>query len=342
MPTHFVEYLVLRLAALALGNLTTMKKSAVDFLTDVLGTEGAKALSRTAAKEPSLGALLVPRAALAWVNQTDTFEGLIPGIPNSYLKFQKSEGVLTGIVTLPELNYEFTQTTPEHVAAALAVTVGSDLSEIGTVRDVTLSRLGKSIDVLVKAQSFARTLAKKILDPAVGYNIREEEVPNGLRVHAYDRHGKHLASAWFQSVENQLQPVTADTNDEEEDAGLKQALYDHAKKFSGKNIQKTELPGSTHKPTQQQGPQAAEAPTKQPQMKKPKLPKVPALKVEKSETAKECPACGGTQFQANKFRGCMCHRDLAKHVKTTSYSDGVVLEFSTREAFVAFRKLLKD
>lgn len=342
MQTPCAEYSARLLAALALGNLTAMKKSAVDFLTDVLGAEGAKALSRTATKEPALGALLVPRAALAWIHQTDAFEGVVPGIPNSYLKFQKSEKGFTGIVTLPELNYEFAGTTPEHVAAALAVTVGSDLSEIGAVRDVTLSRLGKSIEVLVKAQTFARTLAKKILDPAVGYNLREEELEDGLRVHAYDRHGKHLASAWFQNQENQLTPVNTDTNDEEEDEGLKQALYDHAKKFSGKNIKKTELPGATHKPSQQQGPQAPTAPTKQPKTMKPKLPKVPALKVEKSETTKECPICGGTQFQGGKFRGCLCHRDLAKHVKATSYSDGVVLEFGSREAFVAFRKILKD
>lgn len=319
-----------------------MEKSAFDFLTAVLGTEGAKALARTAHKEPTLGALFVPRAALSWVNHQKAYEGSIPGIENSYIKFAKSESGFSGIVTFPNINYEFTNASSEHLAAALALTLGTNLSSARSVRDITLVKLGKSIDVLVEAQGVTRKLAKRLLDPSVEYNIKEEELPGGLRIHAYDKDGRHLASAWFENRENVLHEVNIDTTDEEVDDGLKQALKDHATKFSGKNIAKTELPGQTHKPQQQQGPQAPEAPAKQPPMKKPKLPKVPALKVEKSESEKECPDCGGHQFKEGKFRGCLCHRDLAKHVKASAYSDGFVLEFNDRAAFVAFRKLLKD
>ena len=328
--------------ALDLSNLQPMEKSAFDFLTAVLGIEGAKALARTAHKEPQLATLFVPRAALSWVNHQKAYEGSIPGIENSYIKFAKTESGFHGIVTLPETNYEFSNATAEHLAAAMSITLGANISSARVVRDVTLVKLGKSIDVLVEAQGLARKLAKRLLDPSVGYNIKEEELPGGLRVHAYDREGKHLASAWFESRENALHEVNIDTTDDEIEDGLKQALKDHAKKFSGKNIAKTELPGQTHKPQTQQGPEAPQPPAKQPTMKKPKLPKIPALKVEKSEASRECPDCGGQQFKDGKFRGCLCHRDLAKSVRASSYSDGFVLEFTDRVAFVAFKKLLKD
>ena len=107
-------------------------------------------------------------------------------------------------------------------------------------------------------------------------------------------------------------------------------------------LSKTELPGRTHKPTEQTGPEEPEAPQKQPQMKpKPKLPKLPTLKVEKAESGKECPECGGKRFMDDRFVGCMCWRDLAKSIKTVAYADGYVLEFSKdadRESIMALAK----
>lgn len=135
-----------------------MDKTALNFLTEVLGTEGARALQRTAQKEPSLGSVLIPRAALAWIHGREGFEGRVPGVANSYLKFNKSEAGYAGIVTLPDVNYEFAGATAEHVAAALAVAVGAGTSKDRGVRDLTLMRLGKSIDVLVKAQAEVKKL----------------------------------------------------------------------------------------------------------------------------------------------------------------------------------------
>jgi hypothetical protein len=106
-----------------------------------------------------------------------------------------------------------------------------------------------------------------------------------------------------------------------------------AHEITNQLTEKTELPGRTAAPQQQQAPAEPESPQKQPPMarNKPKLPKLPTLKVEKSEAGRECPDCGGTRFRDDKFVGCLCWRDLAKSVRTTVYMDGYVLEF-TKEA----------
>lgn len=250
-----------------------MQDSALHFLSSVLGTDGAQALKRTAAREPALEHLLVPRAALAWLQDRQDYEGLVPGQANSYVSFEKSETGYRGIISLGDTNYEFEKASAEHLAAAVAVSVGVDMDSHRPVRDLTLTRLGKSIDVLAKAHELTKALPRAL---------------------------------------------------------------------------KTELSGQTAPPLKQQGPQAPTEPQKQPKMPRPKLPKapkVPGLRVEKSECALKCPACGGLQFDKDlHFRGCICFTDMAKHIKTTVYGDGVVLDFGPgfqTSALPLLRKALK-
>lgn len=98
-----------------------------------------------------------------------------------------------------------------------------------------------------------------------------------------------------------------------------------------KGIQpKVELPGTTAKPTMPTGPEEAAKPTNiAPKLStKPKLPKSPMLKVAKKDLMKSCKTCSGAMFKSEKFVGCMCWRDLAKHATTTIYADGAVVEFT--------------
>lgn len=98
-----------------------------------------------------------------------------------------------------------------------------------------------------------------------------------------------------------------------------------------KGIQpKVELPGTTAKPTMPTGPEEAAKPTAvAPKLStKPKLPKSPMLKVAKKDLMKSCKTCSGAMFKSEKFVGCMCWRDLAKHATTTIYADGAVVEFT--------------
>ena len=104
-----------------------------------------------------------------------------------------------------------------------------------------------------------------------------------------------------------------------------------------------ELPGTTAKPLKPEGPEEAMAPIKQPKMAaKPKLPKLPVLKVEVKELSKACATCGGGLFKSQKFTGCLCWRDLAKHAVTTVYSDGVVVEFGSGADKATVQALYKD
>lgn len=105
-----------------------------------------------------------------------------------------------------------------------------------------------------------------------------------------------------------------------------------------------DLPGTTAKPIDQGAPAAPTKPQSQTQGKttKPKLPKLPVLKVERKEFSKACKTCDGVLFKNQKFIGCMCWRDLAKHATTTLYSDGAVVEFSKSADSAAVRTLYRE
>jgi hypothetical protein len=130
------------------------------FLTNVLGEEGAHALSKAAARSTALEGVLLPRAVLAWVRSIDSFEGGIPGIENSYIRFAKSESGYSGSINLAEQLYEFSGASQEHVASAVIVALGQERARVDGTKALDLSRLGKSIDLLVKARRVTASLAK--------------------------------------------------------------------------------------------------------------------------------------------------------------------------------------
>lgn len=103
-----------------------------------------------------------------------------------------------------------------------------------------------------------------------------------------------------------------------------------------------DLPGMTAKPRKPEGPEQAEAPKKQGPYTKPKLPKLPILKVELNNLNKACKTCGTKMFKAEKFAGCICWRDLAKHAHTTIYADGAVVEFGKGADKLSVQALYKE
>jgi hypothetical protein len=330
-----------------------MKDDVYKFLGGVLGADGAEALKRAAGKEPSLEPLLVPRAAMAWALQKHDHEGTIPGIPNSYLKFKKHGHVWSGTVSVDDSVYSFENASIEHVGAALGVAVGMDL-KASPVPDRTLSRLGKSIDALVKAQD----LVRKIIEPASSYRITDYTVEHEdtgkivTFVKAEDRSGQVVAQTAFVHVGEGLHagPSRVLVSGK----GLAKAMAHQAESSTGKKVEgqaldKVDLPGTTAKPQKQLEPIGPIAPTKQPANaaaakpklpKPPKLKKIPSLRIGKSEASAECQACGGQMFVGNRFKGCICLQDLSKSVKTTVYGDGYVLEFATGTDFETARAVV--
>jgi hypothetical protein len=80
---------------------------------------------------------------------------------NSYLSFKKSEdGTVTGTIALNDGNYSFQHASPMHLASTIAMALGVDITSglDASVRQMTLNRLGKSIDILTKAQVVAKEL----------------------------------------------------------------------------------------------------------------------------------------------------------------------------------------
>jgi len=341
-----------------------MDSSVYGFLKETLGVEGASALEKATDAEPTLEPLLVPRAALAWLGLRDYYEGRVPGDDNSYLRFQKSEAGFQGVISLGgDQTLEFQTASPEFMAAAVAVSLGVPAPGSGRAKDRQLLRLGASIDALARTQELTKSLAKKVLDPGAGYQLKEEHGPAGLKVHAFAPGGQHVGTAWFSHHPEGLKPVTVTVDDDHQRRGLASAMYDHAKKISGKPIlagdvqtdegaafrstYKTELPGQTARPQKQLGPTPPQGPDVQakgvnpqkpqqpqqpgggakPGVKLPKIPKIPSLKVGKSDLERSCPACDGVIFKNGRFVGCLCWSELRKNITTTVYEDGSVIEF---------------
>lgn len=199
---------------------------------------------------------------------------------------------------------------------------------------------------------FRKSLSKGTLDLASGYKLAHQHHDIGggdffTGVTAHDAQGNLVGQAGFDHVGNQLKLDIIHVQPEHRRKGLASAMVAHAEQQTGKKVAsstartdmgeafwrqglgKVELPGRTHQPTPPVGPQGATPPAKQPaQAAKPeKKPKLPSLSLGKSEAASRCGLCGGTQFEGDRFKGCICFRDLQKSITTTVYGDGYVLTF---------------
>ena len=130
-----------------------------DFLQAIAGTSGAQALMKAAERNPGLESVIVPRALVSWLNLVGAhgFEGQIPGSPNSYCRLHKNEHGYTGVVTVSDFVHSFEDNTVLHTAASLAVSMG--VSGVpGDIGPEQLQRLGKSLDLLIKAKVIAEGL----------------------------------------------------------------------------------------------------------------------------------------------------------------------------------------
>lgn len=215
--------------------------------------------------------------------------------------------------------------------------------------------------------TFNPPLAKRVLDPSAGYQISHEHHDLGDEfLTAVTAHlgGQRVGAALYSHKGGKLMPETIQVDPDHRRKGLGTALQNHAKQVTGKEVvrshdetpngrafhdatvQKVELPGKAHLPTPQQGPIGPTAPMKQPAnaVAKP-AKKLPSLAVGKSEADQACDMCGGHQFEGNKFRGCICFRELSKSVTTTAYGDGYVLTFKPtmdRESVQALMKAFRS
>ncbi len=135
------------------------------FLRQIIGNEGTDALNKAIDTVPAIGSVVLPRAIVSWLSILSKvgFEGSIPGVKESYFSLVKSENqTLTGALTINSQLYTFEQADLLHVAASLGVALGIDLEPVNeNLKNRDLTKLGKSIDLLVKSEFIKQAKAVK-------------------------------------------------------------------------------------------------------------------------------------------------------------------------------------
>lgn len=271
------------------------------FLEAVLGREGAQALGKASARSEALGNVLVPRTLMSWLGimTKNEYEGQIPGIDNTFVALKKTESGYYGQVNVGDDVHHFDAVDSYHVAAAMAVAMGLDDKGLDSgLRDLDVVRLGKSIDLLVKARIVTQELlAKKVLDQESGYSFQHEIDDNpkfpSVTIYAHAPSGERIGFAKFHHQADKLAPFGVYVEDDHQRKGLASHMYSLAQKISGKPIvqgkvqtaegealwhgndkvpqfgskqpqiglHKTDQPGQTAMPTPAAGPLQAEPPS---------------------------------------------------------------------------------
>lgn len=214
------------------------------FLKAVLGEDGAKALAKAAERGPELENALLPRTIMSWLGLAarDDFEGRLPGVENTYLQFSKSEDRFSGSVAVGDEVYAFQQASILHLGACVAVALGADHERVSLrLRDLDIQRLGKNIDLLVKARVAVKELKKRVLDPAFGYKFSHEhhDLGNGemvTKVNVHTPEGEHVGASTFRHQGNTVVPGTVVVDDDHQRRGIASAMYAHAEKQTGKKL----------------------------------------------------------------------------------------------------------
>lgn len=135
-----------------------MDRKKFAFLEEVAGADGASVLSRAAELGSDVEWAIFPRAVLSWVSAVtigDGFDGQIPGTQTS-LRLTKHEGRFSGVVGIDGQEYSFVDQPLSHVASSVAIAVAGVAEPAPSFVSPELVKLGKSIDLLVRA----RTLRK--------------------------------------------------------------------------------------------------------------------------------------------------------------------------------------
>lgn len=143
-----------------------MSTPSIEFLKQVLGEDGQKAFEKAETRVPTISAVLAPRAIVSWLSTAVRvhYEGIVPGLENSYITLQKSSNGFTGAITVGDTVHAFERADLLHVASAIALSLGLEGLQLDPrVKGTDISKLGKSIDLLVKARVIANSIEKDLV-----------------------------------------------------------------------------------------------------------------------------------------------------------------------------------
>jgi hypothetical protein len=130
-----------------------------DFLIGIIGPEGQRVVERLCKNSPELESVLIPRALMSWISvlsNLEKFEGSIPGVNGSELKFIKNNKTFDGQIKIKESLSKFENDSILKLAATIAVGLNMDVEGISKGVDRNrLAVLGKTLDLITKSKFIA-------------------------------------------------------------------------------------------------------------------------------------------------------------------------------------------
>lgn len=262
--------------------------NSVDFLRAVLGPDGTAALLKAAERATALGGALVPRTALALVKASASYEGTIPGLPDTTLSYRRTDAGFTGSISIGQELHKFEDISLFHLAASVTVAVDADRAPLSQeMRELDIVNLGKSIDGLAEVRA---RISKSDEDPDDA--LSDEDYKK--------KHGKERLKK----------------------AGMGMGKPAGAIAPAAPAAPTAKAPPPVASPMKPAA--TATAAESLPSAK----PKGSSLKITKAEAAHACAMCGSAQLRGDVFTGCLCFRALQKSVTVTKIDDsGVTLQF---------------
>lgn len=305
------------------------------FLNEILGKDGASTLNKAVDRIPSLKSVVTPRAVVAWVSTVGNlgFDGELPGTPDSYFSLVKNEkNNYDGALTINNQLYTFEDADLLHISASVGVALGIDLDPIDErLKSKDLTKLGKSIDLLVKSQIIKKAQASGIKmsqhgdfhvehtgAPATPYAIKHSASNQVMldRVGTLDQ-AKSIAN-WYSS-KKLTKTKPAESAEDHGKPNPPQEPFEHGEAVApSKQLGRTD---SMDEPFQKEwNLHGGQGRTEDKPQK---------MRISKSESEKTCSECGIGQFNQSKFVGCLCLRDLAGHIKVEKSENDLMLHFDS-------------
>ena len=127
------------------------------FMDAVLGSDASNALAKAAQRSATIANIIGPRTIVGWSNLASrwSYDGTVPGLEDSVLRFEKTENGLTGIMSIGDVQLDFEDAQPENLSAMLCVGLkcSPDLSKSEGATVKAMGQLGETVDLMIKVRA---------------------------------------------------------------------------------------------------------------------------------------------------------------------------------------------
>lgn len=145
------------------------------FFNSVLGSSGAAVMQNLAKASPELESYLSPRIIVSWLRHSNYGEIGVPAACPLKALLKGGYGY-SGSTNIEGIDYTFSNSSEEHVAAVITVALGVPVTQVD-MKDVNLAKLAKTIDLLCKAAPKAPVGRIEHAEPTKPIKQEEPEPP---------------------------------------------------------------------------------------------------------------------------------------------------------------------